>query len=74
MSSKLTAEDTKQDHKLQAILLCDTWGEELRWGPLVRPNRGEDDEEDAAQQASGSERRPWVRIFTITPIHRLRRC
>lgn len=55
MSKGLSKEDTKQEHPLQAIVLCDGWGEEERWGPLVR--RATEDE--VASQTVG-ENRPWV--------------
>ena len=58
MSKGLSKEDTKQDHPLQAILLCDAWGEEARWGPLVRRART-DDEEFEGLEITG-EKRPWV--------------
>ncbi|KAK4703891.1 translation initiation factor eIF-2B subunit epsilon, partial [Phenoliferia sp. Uapishka_3] len=50
----LAKEDTKQEHPLQAVVLCDPYGEEDRWAPLVRT----DDYED------GHEERPWVRSST----------
>ncbi|GAA6059328.1 hypothetical protein JCM10212_005908 [Sporobolomyces blumeae] len=55
--SGLSKEDTKQDHPLQAIVLCDPWGDQERWGPLVRRSRTDDEEYDDAQV--GGEQRPW---------------
>ncbi|SCV74138.1 BQ2448_6570 [Microbotryum intermedium] len=60
MASKggaLSKEDTKQEHPLQAIVLCDGWGEEERWGPLVRRKRTDEEEYDDAPV--GGEQRPW---------------
>lgn len=56
----LTKEDTAQEHPLQAIVLCDPWGEESRWGPLVRPQQGDDDDSLLAP----FEPRPWVSLST----------
>ncbi|GAA5905565.1 translation initiation factor eIF2B catalytic subunit epsilon [Sporobolomyces salmoneus] len=57
-SSGLSKEDTKQDHPLQAIVLCDPWSDQARWGPLVRRPRTEDEEfEDSL--TVGGEQRPW---------------
>lgn len=53
----LAKEDTNQEHPLQAIVLCDAWGDEKRWGPLVRK------EEDGYDEEGGNgegEKRPWV--------------
>ena len=47
----LAKEDTKQEHPLQAVVLCDPYGEEERWSPLVRTDEYE----------PGQETRPWVR-------------
>ncbi|SGY47010.1 BQ5605_C001g00486 [Microbotryum silenes-dioicae] len=61
MASKtgtLSKEDTKQEHPLQAIVLCAGWGEEERWGPLVRRRRTDQEEYDDLQV--GGEQRPWV--------------
>ncbi|GAA5909439.1 hypothetical protein JCM5296_000571 [Sporobolomyces johnsonii] len=57
MSKGLSKEDTKTDHPLQAIVLCDPWGEEQRWGPLVRRKRTDDEEYNEADV--GGEQRPW---------------
>ncbi|GAA5949819.1 hypothetical protein JCM21900_004211 [Sporobolomyces salmonicolor] len=57
MSKGLSKEDTKTDHPLQAIVLCDPWGEEQRWGPMVRRKRTDDEEYDDADV--GGEQRPW---------------
>lgn len=60
MSGKgLSKEDTKTEHPFQAIVLCDSWGEEQRWGPLVRRARTEDEEFDEVDV--GGEQRPFVR-------------
>lgn len=71
MSSKastgaaLSKEDTKTEHPLQAILLADAWGEEQRWGPLVRRKRTDDEEYE--DKEVGGEQRPWVSyISTLT--------
>lgn len=61
MSKGLSKEDTKQEHPLQAIVLCDGWGEEERWGPLVR--RATEDE--VASQTVG-ENRPWCLLPLLT--------
>lgn len=58
----LTKEDTAQEHPLQAIVLCDPWGEESRWGPLVRPQQ--DDESD--DTTTPHELRPWVRPASLS--------
>ncbi|GAA5835110.1 hypothetical protein JCM9279_007202 [Rhodotorula babjevae] len=58
MSGKgLSKEDTKTEHPFQAIVLCDSWGEEQRWGPLVRRARTEDEEFDEVDV--GGEQRPF---------------
>ncbi|TNY22364.1 hypothetical protein DMC30DRAFT_392369 [Rhodotorula diobovata] len=58
MSGKgLSKEDTKTEHPFQAIVLCDPWGEEQRWGPLVRRARTEDEEYDDLDV--GGEQRPF---------------
>jgi hypothetical protein len=62
MSKGLSKEDTKQEHPLQAVVLCDAWGEEARWGPLVRRNKT--DEEEFEGTEVGGEQRPWVSIRT----------
>ncbi|KAL8287047.1 hypothetical protein RQP46_004053 [Phenoliferia psychrophenolica] len=49
MSKALAKEDTKQEHPLQAVVLCDPYGEEDRWAPLVRTDEYE----------AGQETRPW---------------
>lgn len=54
----MSKEEMKQEHPLQAIVLCDSWGEEARWGPLVRRSRTEEEEYDDVQV--GGEQRPWV--------------
>lgn len=54
----LSKEDTKTEHPLQAILLADAWGEEQRWGPLVRRKRTDDEEYEDTDV--GGEQRPWV--------------
>jgi hypothetical protein len=69
MSRGLSKEDTKQTHPLQAILLCDSWGEDERWGPLVpRANDdgdGYDSDEHNVQSGDGlGETRPWVSHFS----------
>ncbi|GAA6005765.1 hypothetical protein JCM11491_004000 [Sporobolomyces phaffii] len=57
-STGLSKDDTKQDHPLQAIVLCDPWADQARWGPLVRRPRTEDEEfEDSS--TVGGEQRPW---------------
>jgi len=62
MSGKgLSKEDTKTEHPFQAIVLCDSWGEEQRWGPLVRRARTEDEEFDEVDV--GGEQRPFVRVL-----------
>lgn len=66
-AAALSKEDTKQDHPLQAIVLCDAWGEEARWGPLVRAAQGEDAEEDATGAGRSGEGRPWVRSPCANP-------
>jgi hypothetical protein len=59
MASKgLKTEDTKTEHPFQAIVVCDGWGDEERWGPLVRRKRTEDEEYDDLEV--GGEQRPWV--------------
>lgn len=58
MSKGLTAQETVQEHPLQAIVLGDSWGEEARWGPLVR--RDSSDEEEDDEGVSLGEQRPWV--------------
>lgn len=55
----LSKEDTKTEHPFQAIVLCDGWGEDERWGPLVRRKRTDDEEFDDLDV--GGEQRPWVR-------------
>lgn len=63
MSGKgLSKEDTKTEHPFQAIVLCDPWGEEQRWGPLVRRARTEDEEYDDLDV--GGEQRPFVRLWS----------
>ena len=57
----LTKEDTAQEFPLQAIVLCDPWGEEFRWGPLVRPLHDDDDDSTTPP----AEPRPWVSHCTI---------
>ncbi|GAA5946869.1 hypothetical protein JCM3765_002052 [Sporobolomyces pararoseus] len=57
-SAALSKEDTKQDHPLQAIVLCDPWSDQARWGPLVRRPRTEDEEFEDSQTVGG-EQRPW---------------
>ncbi|TKA57409.1 hypothetical protein B0A53_00638 [Rhodotorula sp. CCFEE 5036] len=58
MASKgLKTEDTKTEHPFQAIVVCDGWGDEERWGPLVRRKRTEDEEYDDLEV--GGEQRPW---------------
>ncbi|GAA5877759.1 hypothetical protein JCM16303_000227 [Sporobolomyces ruberrimus] len=54
----LSKEDTKQDHPLQAIVLCDPWSDQARWGPLVRRPRTEDEEFEDSPTVGG-EQRPW---------------
>ena len=54
----LSKEDTKTEYPLQAIVLCDSWGEEQRWGPLVRRKRTDDEEYEDLDV--GGEQRPWV--------------
>jgi hypothetical protein len=56
----MSKEEMKQEHPLQAIVLCDSWGEEARWGPLVRRSRTEEEEYDDVQV--GGEQRPWVSL------------
>ena len=64
MASKgLKTEDTKTEHPFQAIVVCDGWGDEERWGPLVRRKRTEDEEYDDLEV--GGEQRPWVRDGAI---------
>jgi translation initiation factor eIF-2B subunit epsilon len=68
MSSKaqgaaLAKEDTKTEHPLQAILLADAWGEEQRWGPLVRRKRTDDEEYE--DKEVGGEQRPWVSFYSL---------
>ncbi len=59
MASKgLKTEDTKTEHPFQAIVVCDGWGDEERWGPLVRRKRTEDEEYDHLEV--GGEQRSWV--------------
>ncbi|GAA5976485.1 hypothetical protein JCM10908_005516 [Rhodotorula pacifica] len=53
----LKTEDTKTEHPFQAIVVCDGWGDEERWGPLVRRKRTEDEEYDDLEV--GGEQRPW---------------
>ena len=53
----LLRDDTKTDTPLQAIVLCDAWGEERRWQPLVRPLT--DDDDDNQTSMSTDETRPW---------------
>lgn len=62
MSKGLSKEDTKQEHPLQAVILCDAWGEEARWGPLVRRSRTEEEEDEGVEL--GGETRPWVSCLT----------
>ncbi|POY72520.1 hypothetical protein BMF94_4346 [Rhodotorula taiwanensis] len=50
-------EDTKTEHPFQAIVVCDGWGDEERWGPLVRRKKTEDEEYDDLEV--GGEQRPW---------------
>ncbi|GAA5862554.1 hypothetical protein JCM3774_001056 [Rhodotorula dairenensis] len=58
MASKgFKTEDTKTEHPFQAIVVCDGWGDEERWGPLVRRKRTEDEEYDDLEV--GGEQRPW---------------
>ncbi|BGP38404.1 translation initiation factor eIF-2B epsilon subunit, GEF [Rhodotorula kratochvilovae] len=57
MSKGLSKEDTKTEHPFQAIVLCDGWGEEQRWGPLVRRKRTDDEEFEELDV--GGEQRPW---------------
>ncbi|GAA5976582.1 hypothetical protein JCM11641_001346 [Rhodosporidiobolus odoratus] len=57
MSKGLSKEDTNQQHALQAVVLCDSWGEGERWGPLVRRTKTDDEEFDEAEV--GGEQRPW---------------
>lgn len=59
MSKGLSKEDTAQEHALQAVVLCEAWGEEHRWGPIVRRKQTDDEEYDEA--GVGGEQRPWVR-------------
>ncbi|GAA5939733.1 translation initiation factor eIF2B catalytic subunit epsilon [Sporobolomyces koalae] len=54
----LSKEDTKQDYPLQAIVVCDPWSDQQRWGPLVRRPRT-DDEEFEDSPTVGGEQRPW---------------
>jgi len=61
-SNGLSKEDTKQDHPLQAIVLCDPWGDQERWGPLVRRSRTDDEEFEDVQV--GGEQRPWVSLYS----------
>ncbi|KAI5474655.1 hypothetical protein MNV49_002699 [Pseudohyphozyma bogoriensis] len=69
MASKgLSKEDTEQEHPLQAIVLCDAWGEEARWGPLVRRTGSDDDDEDEDAVVKG-EQRPWCLLPLLnTPL------
>ncbi|GAA5860000.1 hypothetical protein JCM8547_003052 [Rhodosporidiobolus lusitaniae] len=57
MSKGLSKEDTNTEHVLQAVVLCESWGEEQRWGPIVRRKRTDDEEYDEAEV--GGEQRPW---------------
>lgn len=71
----LSKEDTNQVHPLQAILLCEPWGEEKRWGPLVRRQTDDDDEEEDEQEQGSSRRvkgenRPWVRSNILPSFNR----
>jgi hypothetical protein len=59
MSKGLSKEDTAQEHALQAVVLCESWGEQARWGPLVRRKQTDDEEFDESDV--GGEQRPWVR-------------
>lgn len=68
MASKgqgLSKEDTKTEHPLTAVVLCDAWGDEARWGPLVRRKRTDDEEYEEAEV--GGEQRPWVRQLCTAP-------
>ncbi|GAA5998409.1 translation initiation factor eIF2B catalytic subunit epsilon [Rhodotorula paludigena] len=56
----LSKEDTKTEHPFQAIVLCDGWGEDERWGPLVRRKRTDDEEFDDLDV--GGEQRPWCLV------------
>lgn len=67
----LSKEDTKTEHPLQAILLCDAWGEEQRWGPLVRRKRTDDEEYE--DLPVGGEQRPWVSA-SVRDHHRAEPC
>ncbi|GAA5887270.1 hypothetical protein JCM6882_002469 [Rhodosporidiobolus microsporus] len=57
MSKGLSKDETQQEQPLQAVVLCDPFGEEQRWGPLVRRRRTDDEEYDEADV--GGEQRPW---------------
>lgn len=56
MSKARNEEETS--HPFQAVVLCDGWGEEERWGPLVRRKRTDDEEFEDLDV--GGEQRPWV--------------
>ncbi|GAA5924014.1 hypothetical protein JCM10213_004472 [Rhodosporidiobolus nylandii] len=57
MSKGLSKEDTNTEHALQAVVLCESWGEAERWGGIVRRKRTDDEEYDEADV--GGEQRPW---------------
>lgn len=58
MSKARNEEETS--HPFQAVVLCDGWGEEERWGPLVRRKRTDDEEFEELEV--GGEQRPWVSL------------
>ncbi|GAA6000458.1 hypothetical protein JCM10207_008020 [Rhodosporidiobolus poonsookiae] len=57
MSKGLSKEDAEQHHALQAVVLCEAWGDEGRWGGLVRRKQTDDEEYEGADV--GGEQRPW---------------
>lgn len=61
-------EDTKTEHPFQAIVVCDGWGDEERWGPLVRRKKTEDEEYDDLEV--GGEQRPWVSCRIVSRVWR----
>ncbi|KAM0754479.1 hypothetical protein T439DRAFT_309262 [Meredithblackwellia eburnea MCA 4105] len=68
MSKALNTADTAQEHPLQAIVLCDAWGDEQNWGPIVAQfgsndeDSDEEEHEEEERRKPVGEKRPWCLV------------